>query len=1400
MKIWPFILPLILTIIFSASLSHSELAMPGYVHGWSERLYTYHNHEIHNLKMTGIKRYPGFSIFEEILKRNWHQRLNTKTNYLKVQQAEADFKWIFEAKGAILIQPLIGQDDTVYIVANKIDEETAEITESELIALDQTNGRAKWSFKMEGGLLGTPIINIDGSIFFGTSSGDTERGVLFALDSKGKVIWSFKAEGNILGSALIKDERIFVGTEESSKIKGKLYSINLNKIDPNNVLPEWVFETEGIIESTPATSSGLLIVKATNNKSREGTSKLYAFDPDEIITSGKVEPKWVFDIQGAFFAFPTIKDTKTTISDNQIFVSVLGKEPDEGKLMAINTKGEKIWGFDVGGIVFDSPVIGPDGVVYAGVTTISETGSVLSRLFAINNDGTLKWGFDVKNKTLLEAIFSSPVLDTNGNVFIGTAGLNVNGIVGNLYSINADTGEDNWVKNLDGAIMATPLIGSKNIIYAGISSVSSFDLDIENGEVGFEGIFGSIIVVDKDNGETKELFELEGAPIGPLTLTDITLFAGTLNKVDETKAVTGTLYSLFAQGGPPLGGITGVITDGETGEVVFNARISAASPETGSFSVTTSSDGSYLLGNLPVGVYTITADAEGFESRIVDDINVIERKNTVHNIALSPVSDLGLIAGKVLDVTSGDGISDVVVLAMEGAFSTRTSNDGSYRLMNLPEWVYTVEASREGFVSKTSELVAVLKRNVTFLDLELTPLPPIAAFNAEPVSGPLPLTVAFSDESSGRITERLWVFGDGEVSNEQDPIHTYKLPGKFSPILSVIGPGGKDSVIKEDLIEVIGPPTAEFEAAATAGFVPFAVQFTDLSHGEVSKWSWDFGDGNISSEQNPFHTYERDGIFTVTLKVSGTGGEDSVTKLDFIRVVPLALPNAAFSANKTAGFLPFDVHFIDRSGGEVSSWLWEFGDGDTSSAQSPFHEYKTQGDFDVSLTVTGPGGVDKETKTGFIKVLPLNKPRVDFVVDRTASFKPITVQFTDISEGVGLQNWLWDFGDGSISNERSPSHKYTSEGFFSPSLTVSGSVGVGFEKKINLIISLPVGGPVAEFSASPTVFFVPQEVKFSDLSEGEGISSWTWNFGDGGISTEQNPVHNYKTSGSFSVSLTVSSEHGASKRIRSNLINAVPVGSPLADFNANPQSGTALLSVSFKELAEPAGDIDSFFWDFGDGATSNELNPIHVYKRNGIFTVSLTVSNSNGANTEKKVNLINVQPPLPPVADFSSDKTAGIRPLEVQFTDLSSGEIDSWSWLFGDGSASFEQNPVHIYNRSGIFFVSLTVSGPGGTDVETKNNLINVSVLSPVAGFSASPTSGQKPLEVRFTDLSGGNITGWLWDFGDRKTSTEQNPRHTYKRRGRFTVSLTVSGPAGSDTETKTNLIDVEKKKRRKPR
>jgi PKD repeat protein len=169
-------------------------------------------------------------------------------------------------------------------------------------------------------------------------------------------------------------------------------------------------------------------------------------------------------------------------------------------------------------------------------------------------------------------------------------------------------------------------------------------------------------------------------------------------------------------------------------------------------------------------------------------------------------------------------------------------------------------------------------------------------------------------------------------------------------------------------------------------------------------------------------------------------------------------------------------------------------------------------------------------------------------------------------------------------------------------------------------------------------------------------------------------------------------------------------------------------------------------------------------------------------------------PPTPPVASFTASVTSGFAPLEVEFADQSTGTINSWSWSFGDGSTSNERDPVHTYAQPGNYTVSLTVTGPGGSDTETLTNLIQVQEApsAPVASFTASPTSGTAPLQVQFTDQSTGSISSWSWNFGDGSTSSERDPIHTYAQAGDYTVSLTVTGPGGSDLETLTNLIHVE--------
>lgn len=158
-----------------------------------------------------------------------------------------------------------------------------------------------------------------------------------------------------------------------------------------------------------------------------------------------------------------------------------------------------------------------------------------------------------------------------------------------------------------------------------------------------------------------------------------------------------------------------------------------------------------------------------------------------------------------------------------------------------------------------------------------------------------------------------------------------------------------------------------------------------------------------------------------------------------------------------------------------------------------------------------------------------------------------------------------------------------------------------------------------------------------------------------------------------------------------------------------------------------------------------------------------------------------------PTPSFTADPPEGDAPLQVRFTDTSGGSPYAWKWDFGDGTAtSTVQNPSHTFQAAGSYTVTLTATGPGGSSTTTRTVTARGPVKVPVASFSASQTSGGVPLHVEFTDTSDNVPTNWVWDFGDGTTATTQNASHTFDRSGTYTVRLTASNRAGSDTVTKT--------------
>jgi PKD repeat protein len=256
-----------------------------------------------------------------------------------------------------------------------------------------------------------------------------------------------------------------------------------------------------------------------------------------------------------------------------------------------------------------------------------------------------------------------------------------------------------------------------------------------------------------------------------------------------------------------------------------------------------------------------------------------------------------------------------------------------------------------------------------------------------------------------------------------------------------------------------------------------------------------------------------------------------------------------------------------------------------------------------------------------------------------------------------------------------------------------------------------------------------------------------------------------------------------------------------ADFVASPTVILENQPVSFSDTSNVltgAAPIIRWHWDFGDGTTSSERNPVHDYASRGRYTVRLHVESADLSDVRTRAGYIHVRAPQGPTADFVAATTQPIVGIPVQFSSISSPgttPISSWLWDFGDGTRSVLQNPVHIYVAASVYDVYLTVATRIGSDSNIKLGYISVQPAPPVAEFSTPhrvPFVGE-PLEFNELSIPNGRpITGWHWDFGDGARSYEPNPVHIYTAVDLYSVSLTVESPAGKDLEHKGDYVIVQ--------
>ncbi|MBN4062408.1 PKD domain-containing protein, partial [Bacteroidales bacterium AH-315-I05] len=493
------------------------------------------------------------------------------------------------------------------------------------------------------------------------------------------------------------------------------------------------------------------------------------------------------------------------------------------------------------------------------------------------------------------------------------------------------------------------------------------------------------------------------------------------------------------------------------------------------------------------------------------------------------------------------------------------------------------------------------------------------------------------------------------------------------------------------------------------------------------------------------------GTYTTMLIDSNLCGQD--TAYQTVNIV--GPPTAGLAATPDTICAGESITFTNLSTGGATSFDWNFGDGtgwSSTGSGSQTHTYNISGDFTVTLVAHVPtnSAICADTVTIIVSVLP--SPQSGFTLSDSVGCDTLTVAYADAS--FSAIAWNWDFGNGNTSTlQNPPSQFYPSPNNYTVSLAVTGanSCTDTAQNTVNVFQS-----PVANFF--PMNVCENTLASFFDSSTssvGDPIISWSWDFGDGGTSTTQNPTHQYADSGTYTIILSVATANCTG----SGTFPVTVEPKPTAAFLPDTTSGCPVLTVSFTNNST---DATIYSWNFGDGVTSTQTNPTHQFTNTGTvdstYNVMLAAQTAFGCadTTYQNITVFPV-----PDASFTHDAILDCAPLLVNFISSSTGAT-SYLWDFGDGTTDTVQNPTHIFNNQTLFIdirtTTLTVTSANGC-TDSASQTITV-YPEPVFTFSAIPDSGCSPLTVSFPSVIG--AVAYQWDFGDGNTGTGSTPSHTY--------------------------------------
>ena len=666
-----------------------------------------------------------------------------------------------------------------------------------------------------------------------------------------------------------------------------------------------------------------------------------------------------------------------------------------------------------------------------------------------------------------------------------------------------------------------------------------------------------------------------------------------------------------------------------------------------------------------------------------------------------------------------------------------------------------------------------------------------------PSSGCVPLTVNFSTISyttmpdSGyhpypfTISGYTWNFGDGSPAVPgPTPSHTFTAVGVY--VVTVTATTANGCTIFDTVNVLVGrPPQVTFTAAPLHICYGDSVVFTaTIVNGPVTVYEWHFGDAVVATlSPGITHYYTLPGVFTVTLTpyYNGCPGPPYVYPL----TITVDSPKAIISYRMPCAPLT-RVYFADSSMGD-DTHLWIFGDGFTSTADHPTHDYPSLGTYTVTLATYNAASGCRDTAR---LVLNLNDPVVNFAADDTTVCIGNVVNFTATVTGgtIASPRWYVDWNTEAWMTGLTLRDTFYVPGYHTVSFTYVNARGCpDTVTKLNYVV---VGNPIANFNVAPMTGCWPLTVTFTDISTdvpGLFMTGFQWDFGDGGTATVTTSVttHTYINPGTYSVTEIVTDNIGCLDTVLRP--NVVTVYRPHAVFSASNTHPCINVPITF---TSGSTGVVSHFWMFGDGGTASGLSAVHAYAAAGSYTVKLVVTDVHGCtDTASYLSYINITQPN--AAFNPSDTFSVCSPLTVTFVNASTGAT-SYAWNFGDGNVSTLPVPSNVYLTPGLYTARLIATNAFGCS-DTATRTINI--YGYAGSLTYSPLFGCVPLTVHFSAAIS-NVPNIIWDFGDGTTSVlsaVDTTSHTYTIPGAFVPKLILSDNSGcQNSVTGLDTIKVD--------